>query len=288
MKNACLILLLMSVAVGAEASKGKLKTYLLMGQSNMAGWGDYSSLDPAWAKSLEQNERIHFCSSATKWEVAGLQASRRAVEQPYKVNGTFGPEYSFIDTVAKAHPEEELLFFKHAVGGTTLYAAWDKDWTLEKAEQVKEETRDLKHRLYALLLDKIKVAEAFALQKGYDGLDIQAVAWVQGESDAARDFAARAYKNNLKAFIGNLRQDLPDSDFKFVYLQVNNMNSPFIEEVRKAQEELAGEMDQVFVIPSSTAEQPVDFPKYDGVHYNTDGVLNIGKALARKVCESRI
>lgn len=82
MKNACLILLLMSVAVGAEASKGKLKTYLLMGQSNMAGWGDYSSLDPAWAKSLEQNERIHFCSSATKWEVAGLTASRGAVEQP--------------------------------------------------------------------------------------------------------------------------------------------------------------------------------------------------------------
>jgi hypothetical protein len=285
MKNACLILLLMSVAAGAEASKGKLKTFLLMGQSNMAGWGDYSSLDPAWAKSLEQNEQIHFCAKETKWEVSGLQASRRAVEKPYKVNGTFGPEYSFIDAVSKAHPEEELLFFKHAVGGTTLHAAWDKDWTLEKAEQVKEETRELKHRLYALLLDKIKVAEAFARQKGYDGIDIQAVAWVQGESDATRKFSAQAYKKNLKAFIGNLRRDLPDSDFKFVYLQVNSMKFPFIEEVRKAQAELAGQMDDVFVIPSSTAEQPNDFPKYDQVHYNTDGVLNIGKALAGKVCE---
>ena len=285
MKNACLILLLMAVAAGAEASKGKLKTFLLMGQSNMAGWGDYSSLDPAWAKSLEQNERIHFCASGTRWEVSGLQASRRAVEKPYKVNGTFGPEYSFIDTVAKAHPEEELLFFKHAVGGTTLYAAWDKDWTLEKAGQVKEDKKEMKHRLYALLLDKIKVAEAFARQKGYDGIDIQAVAWVQGESDAMREFSAQAYKKNLKEFIGNLRRDLPDSDFKFVYLQVNSMKFPFIEEVRRGQAELAGEMDQVFVIPSSTAEQPVDFPKYDQVHYNTDGVLNIGQALAGKVCE---
>lgn len=27
------------------------------------------------------------------------------------------------------------------------------------------------------------------------------------------------------------------------------------------------------------------FPKYDQVHYNAEGVLNIGKALAEKVCE---
>jgi hypothetical protein len=283
MKNVCRILLMISIAAGAEASKGKLKTYLLLGQSNMVGWGDYSSLDAVWAKSLEQNERIHFCASVTRWKVSRLRPNRRVVEQPYKVNGTFGPEYNFIDAVAKAHPEEELLFFKHAVGGTTLYAAWDIDWTLEKAAQVKEETRDFKHRLYAQLMDRIQITEAFARQKGYDGIDIQAVAWVQGESDASREFTAKAYKTNLKAFIGNLRQDLPDPNFQFVCLQVNNMKSPFIEKVRKSQEQLAGEMDQVSVIPSSTAEQPVDFPKYDGVHYNTDGVLNIGKALAAAV-----
>lgn len=147
------------------------------------------------------------------------------------------------------------------------------------------ETREVKHRLYAMLQDKIKVAQVFARQKGYDGIDIQAIAWVQGESDAAREFTAQAYKNNLKEFIGNLRRDLPDADFKFVYLQVNNMKSPHIDVVRRGQEELAGEMDHVFVIPSSTAEQPVDFSKYDQVHYSTDGVLNIGKALAGKVCE---
>lgn len=39
-----------------------------------------------------------------------MKPSRRAVEKPYKVNGTFGPEYSFIDTISQAHPEEELLF----------------------------------------------------------------------------------------------------------------------------------------------------------------------------------
>ena len=31
-----------------------------MGQSNMAGWGDYSSLDPAWAKSEEDGLRLGF------------------------------------------------------------------------------------------------------------------------------------------------------------------------------------------------------------------------------------
>ncbi|MBK1879644.1 sialate O-acetylesterase [Pelagicoccus mobilis] len=280
LKGVLFALLLMPIAAGfAEASKGKLKTYLLLGQSNMAGWGDYSSLDSEWTKSLEESDRIHFCGKETRWEVSGLSPSRRAVEKPYKVNGTFGPEYSFIDSVSQAYSEEELLFFKYAVGGTTLYAAWEKEWTREKAEQVKE-TREIKHRLYALMLEKIEALEVFAQQKGYQGVDIQAVAWVQGESDAGREFSAQAYKKNLKKFIGNLRRDLPDSEFKFVYLQVNNMKSRFIEEVRRSQEELAVEMDNVFVIPSSTVEQPDDFPKYDQVHYNSEGVLNIGKSLA--------
>lgn len=49
-----IIILLMSISAGAvEPSKGVLKTYLLIGQSNMDGWGDYSSLDRNWAKRLE-------------------------------------------------------------------------------------------------------------------------------------------------------------------------------------------------------------------------------------------
>lgn len=74
MRSVLIMLLLMSVAPGAEPSRGKLKTFLLMGQSNMVGWGDYSSLAPAWAKSLEQNDRIHFCSKETGWEVSGYEA----------------------------------------------------------------------------------------------------------------------------------------------------------------------------------------------------------------------
>jgi uncharacterized pyridoxamine 5'-phosphate oxidase family protein len=268
----------------AVESKGKLKTYLLLGQSNMVGWGDYSSLDSTWAKRLELNNRIHFCSKETKYKVAKLKASRRATLKPYNVKGTFGPEYSFIDTLSQIYPEEDLLFLKHAVGGTTLYAAWNKEWDLEKAKQVKE-TLEGKHRLYELLLNRVKVAEAFAQFEGYQGIDIKAIAWVQGESDATRDFTAKSYKDNFKKFIINLRKDLPDSDFKFVYLQINN-KAPFVEDIRRSQSELSKEMKNVFMIPASKADQVDGFSKYDKVHYNAEGLIEIGRALGQKVCDS--
>jgi hypothetical protein len=146
------ILLIPFFAGAAEPSKGTLKTYLLMGQSNMGGAGDYSKLDQAWAKGLEQNERVHFCSEETGWEVSRLTHSTRTGGK-YKLTGSFGPEYSFID------------------------------------------------------------------------------------------------------------------------------------EVRRAQRELASEMDGISFIPSSTAENPTDFPKHDYVHYNGEGLLNIGKVLAEKALE---
>ena len=168
------------------------------------------------------------------------------------------------------------------MGGTTLYAAWNKEWDFEKAKQLKE-NREGKHRLYALIMERFKVAEEFALKKAYEGVDIEAIAWVQGVNDAGRELAAKSYKNNLKKFIMNLRQDLPDSNFKFVYLQVNNKGR-FIMDLRDAQKEPADEMDNVFMVASSITHIPKDFPKYDDVHYNGTGVINIGKALAREVC----
>lgn len=284
-----ILLLILSAATGMTAeTKGKLKTFLLLGQSNMEGWGDYSSLEKARTQSLEQNRRILYCSRETGWQVGGYMPSKVVTQppdyKPYKVNGRFGAEFSFIEKVSRAYPNEEILFLKHAVGGTTLYAAWEKEWTTEKAEQMKE-TMDIKRRLYSILLEKMKIVEESAKQKGYERIDIQAVVWVQGESDANTEVAAQAYKANLMKFINNLRADLSDPDFKFVYLQVNPIKFPFIDLVRKSQFELPAEMKNLFVIPSSIEEVPTDFPKYDFVHYNSEGLLNIGEATADKVLE---
>jgi len=267
---------------GETSEKKHLRTYLLLGQSNMVGWGDYSALDPKWAKAQEVNARIHFCSKETGWKVSRLQPSRRTTDKPYKVKGTFGPEYSFVDSISKKHKNEDILFLKHAVGGTTLFAAWNKEWTLANARKVKEDRMEGKLRLYAALLQKIQVLQKYARENGYTGIDIQSVVWVQGESDAIRAFTAKTYKANLTQFIRNLRADLPDADFRFIYLQVNSMKFPHIDAVRKAQVELAHELKNTFVVKSSPVNRPEDFPKYDAVHYNKDGVINIGKALAEK------
>lgn len=275
-------LLLSSFCFGEEDSAKKLRTYLLLGQSNMVGWGDYSKIDKPWAKALEQNEKIYFCSKETNWNVSRLEPSGRTSNKTYHVKGTFGPEYSFIDAISKKHPEEDLLFLKQAVGGTTLFAAWNKDWTLEKSKLVKEDKSPSKNKLYQQLMNRVKTLEKYAKDKGYSGLNIESVLWVQGESDAIREEPSKSYKKNLKEFIGCLRSDLPDSEFRFIYLQVNSINFPYIKTVRQAQLEVAEELENVFVVKTSDQPNPQDFPKYDDVHYNKDGVINIGKALAEK------
>lgn len=257
----------------AEATNHNLlRTYLLLGQSNLGALGDYSTLDKEWANALERNDKIHYSGAVTGWTVSRLRPTPK---------GKFGLEYSFIDSISQKRPNEDILFLKHAVGGTSLYAAWNKQWTLAKAKVVREDQTKRKHNLYAKMLRKVEVLEDYARGMGYDGIDIESVVWVQGESDALTEIAAKTYKANLTQFIQNLRSDLPDPDFRFIYLQVNSMKFPHIEVVRDAQAELAEELEYVFVVKTSNLPDPEDFPKRDdGTHYNTEGAINLGNAFA--------
>lgn len=134
-----MILLSTSGIAGEKTEQKLLRTSLLLGQSNMAGWGGYSSIDKGWANRRECNDRIHFRSKETGLQVAHLQPNRRPTDRPYKVKETFGLEYSFIDSIRKKISNEDILFLKHAVGGTTRCGAWNQEWTLAKSRKVKED-----------------------------------------------------------------------------------------------------------------------------------------------------
>lgn len=81
-------------------------TFLLLGQSNMAGKGNVSELD-AKMKTLPKNVTFFLHGSAS-------EISR----QP-----RFGPEVSFAKQLAKAHPHKKINLVKFAPGGSMM-----KDW----------------------------------------------------------------------------------------------------------------------------------------------------------------
>ena len=118
----------------------KLPTYLLIGQSNMVGWGNYEKLNEE-CRLVEKNEKVLYLNNRSKIE--NISPNRR-IGGKYKVNGSFGPEYSFATGIAKEYPESSILIIKYAVGGTSLYAAWNKKWEFSKAQEVKEDALEVK------------------------------------------------------------------------------------------------------------------------------------------------
>ena len=38
--------------------------------------------------------------------------------------------------MAEKYPNDEFIFIKRSVGGTSLYGCWNPDWTYEKANQM--------------------------------------------------------------------------------------------------------------------------------------------------------
>ena len=136
----------------AQTNKETVNIVLLAGQSNMAGAGDYSSLDASVKERLAKVvDRVQISNSGKEPTPLSFYLSK-AHKNKYGFEEAFGPELLIGIVLAEKFPKDKFLLIKTAQGGTALYGAWNPDWTAEKAAQVEAEgfKRDLK--LYTLVL----------------------------------------------------------------------------------------------------------------------------------------
>ncbi len=101
----CLCIFQFYPAATSWASNGDL-TFLLLGQSNMAGQGKVSELNASF-KTLPAN--VNFFLNGSRVDIAAQQK--------------FGPEVSFARRIAQAHPDKTINLVKFAPGGSLM-----KDW----------------------------------------------------------------------------------------------------------------------------------------------------------------
>lgn len=211
----------------AVLANGKLKIFILSGQSNMVGFGqlkgslgtmesylkekpkDYRHLvekngenvtrDDVWIVDLSKELR-------QGWLTTGYGASEEHI----------GPEYGFGFTIGDQF-EDPVLLIKSSWGGRSLfhnflppsvekYAKPEKDGDkgfhyAEVLRHVKEITGDLK-RYYPK----------------YDGrgFEIAGFGWHQGWNDRINSDAVDAYEKNMVHFIKDMRQDLGVKNLPFV------------------------------------------------------------------------
>lgn len=249
----------------------------------MAGAGNYNALSDADKARIKA---VSSCVLLSRNGEAPIPLTYTISKGHLKKNGyaeSFGPEMFIGVTLAEANPEQEYLFIKYSMGGTSLYGAWNPEWTQEKAQAVEKGEAKQARKLYSEHIAAIK-ENLTALEKAGKSYEIIGMVWMQGENDAAREISARSYEANLTTLIASYRAEFNVPEMPVVCGQINSAYGSFPEGpdmVRTAFVDVADSDPNVAVIRTMKERPPMDFPKVDGAHYNQEGQKRLGTAMGQ-------
>ena len=263
----------------------KKKVFILAGQSNMDGRGDASKLSKEEMKLLgDASQKIHFVYKGTVGEGNAIQYEGALdftnpwgfVKQKFRIEKSFGPELFFGIELVKNHPKQDYLFIKRSQGGTSLYGAWNPNWSVEKASFFNEENKPKLYRDFIDLVD----SELAKLQP--DSYEIIGMLWVQGETDSNTSngpIAADSYQENLENLINSVRVHYNIEELPFLILGVGS------KKVQNAMVRVSKKLSNVSFIERSqdvnkSNYTPIYTHKWKGKtvgHYNYEGMKKIGQ-----------
>jgi hypothetical protein len=274
----CIIMLVCVSFVDAQNKQ----VVLLSGQSNMAGAGNYETLDESIKERIKKVSNRVLVSYSIEKPPVPLSYYDNKPSEKYNFTQRFGPELLIGLTLAEAYPNQEYLLIKESRGGTSLYGAWNPNWSEEKSKEIEKGEDKQEAKLFLKHCNNIKknLEKLTAEGKSHQ---IIGMVWMQGENDAASEVSARSYKENLKTLIASYRNEFNLKHMPFIAGQINSSYGDFPEGpdmVRQAFVDVANEDKYVDVIKTSTDTSWSDYPKHEGVHYNTEGQRRLGIAFA--------
>jgi hypothetical protein len=277
--------LIFTGTISYSQKKKEIDVYLIGGQSNATGQGYMKNIPPDFEidKSVKFFYSQYLGGGGTAMEWGPLcQAS----ETPDK----FGVELSMGTILKQLNPEREIALIKHALSGSNLYEQWNPGKNKNDTANFGPEFRKFIHTVETGL----RKLEA----KGYEP-KIIAMVWQQGEADA-RDIAGKEisgnYGENLNHFIKRVRKQLGAPKMLFVYgyvIPVPLERFTGREEVREAQRNVDQNSGHKLAVKGAFVIETDDLPlrcdepnspyPNDKIHFNTFGILELGKRFANKI-----
>lgn len=112
-----------------------------------------------------------------------------------EVEGCFGPELGIAEKLHEAYPDETIFIIKCAWGGTNLYEQW-------LSPSSKGKTGDL----YKQFVEFVNTSIDYLESKNYN-VKIEAMCWMQGESDSFSTEQGENYEIRLTNFISDIRRE---------------------------------------------------------------------------------
>jgi len=235
------------------SEKGRFHVFLLMGQSNMAGYGQ---LQPGDEKPIPGVLMLRgWKPKDYKWEPARHPIHNRLDSDQFSLAGPFAQAYR------DAHPGVTVGLIPVAWGGAPISQ-------LNKGRDA-----------YADAIAKAKLAKERGVLKG--------VLWHQGESDTVEPGDAEAYAGRLKKLALDIRSDLGEPDLPFIagnlaefYGTGPEHNAPDrvarINQVRAVLRDLPNRVSHVAFVESAGLKSPDQYM----VHFDRDSLIVFGRRYA--------
>jgi hypothetical protein len=253
---------------GGEAAipeGGTFRVFVLMGQSNMSGAARAARLKSPYN---EKHDRIRIWANG-RWEY-------------FVPRSRFGPGVGMAHQLAEFWPKDTIGIIKVAVGGTGI-RGFEKNWTKERADRTFD---GRKGPLYKDLMNA--VTEANKVSKPV----FSGFVWKQGGADGTKKDLADEYYDTFKQLVSDLRRDLDVPGmpvFVLTYLNDEDLDEKaktaqpkrkYIGAVLKAHNRAGREIpDTVTVHHGKLPTMP------DGIHFNAEGQITLGKMAADAVEE---
>lgn len=283
MRPARLLLPLLAL-VSARAAPPPVDVYLLGGQSNMQGLGKLAEAD----KTAVPGVRFW---NGKAFEPLDLRTTRVSAR-----DGEFGPEVGFVRGLRAAGVAGELCLVKFHRSGQGLDAGWnDQKWLGDPpgpgratfhAGTGPDDPNIGRH--YRDWLAQARAALADLRSEGREPA-VRAVLWVQGECDAKQPLSAARWPDNLRRLRLRLAADLGIAPPPWVYAQVLPAAAGVDrfaarDALRAGMAALDAESRRGPGAPEFRMVPTDGFGVLpDRVHFDTDGQLRLGEAMAGRV-----
>lgn len=174
----------------------------------------------------------------------------------------FGPEIGLAEALSKK--DDTYFIIKYSYGGSNLYSQWKKE----------------NECLYKGLVTYVDESIEFLRNNGYNP-QIEALLWMQGESDATAIHARRYYKNTKK-FVSNIRDEY--GDIKFIDAGISD--SQYWKEYKRindAKQKFSALSDNNYYIDTIASGLTYDLEPYgeaDLAHYDSLSQIELGHLFA--------
>lgn len=254
MKKSILLLLILFVSctqVEKEYVKKK-DAYLLIGQSNMAGRGDFETLEDSLAIEnvfLFNNDKIF---EPAKNPLNKYSTIRKVCDPKMQ---KIGIGYTFSKSMA-TFLKDSVYIIVNAKGGTKV------EYFLKGGD----------YGYYEAILNR--TITAF---ENNPNIKLKAIIWHQGESDA---LDASNYLKKLKTMVEDFRQDLNLPNLPFIAGELGKWNT-YYKAVSKEIEKIPDSIDNAFLVSSKGLKNK------DAHHFNTKSYKEFGERYA-SICKKVI